>query len=63
MLTNCQCYAAKMAPNTNGHTFQIIVWNIKIEDFHANFACNKLENIKPHYLQITHFKTLRDIFS
>ena len=46
MLINCRFDAVKVAPNTKRY----------------NFACNKLQNKKPHYVKIKHFK-LRDILS
>ena len=47
MLINCQFDAANVSPNTN----------------RLNYACNKIESIKPNYVLFMHFKKMRDRLS
>ena len=65
MLTNCQFYAAKVAPNPNRHTFGIVFTNrlqySKLKVSTLIEGIHTLESIKPHYKQTMHFKKLRDI--
>ena len=49
MLINCQCHSAKVAQNTNRLNFASNNLEYQTNGIHTNFACNKMQNMKPLY--------------